>query len=71
MTRAMRNSVVRFQDIELVGTGPQIAVRGRRVKGGVLTEGCAGRPSRMGSPGGRLPDLMGYKFTGMKIHDAV
>ena len=63
-----------LEGVELVGTGSQIAVREtRRVKGGyVLTEEDAleGRTfeDTIGWRSGYL-DLMGYKFTDMKVHD--
>jgi ribulose 1,5-bisphosphate synthetase/thiazole synthase len=75
MTRAMREfGGEELKDIELVGTGPQIAVREtRRIKGQyVLTEedAAAGRTFEdvIAWRSGYL-DLMGYKFTEMKIHD--
>ncbi len=75
MTRAMREfGGEELKDIELVATSPQIAVREtRRVKGQyVLTEedAAGGRTfeDAIAWRSGYL-DLMGYKFTGMKIHD--
>jgi ribulose 1,5-bisphosphate synthetase/thiazole synthase len=75
MTRAMREfGGEELRDIELVATGPQMAVREtRRVKGQyVLTEedAATGRTFEdvIAWRSGYL-DLMGYKFTGMKIHD--
>jgi len=75
MTRAMREfGGEELKDIELVGTSSQIAVREtRRVKGQyVLTEedAAGGRTFEdvIAWRSGYL-DLMGYKFTGMKIHD--
>ena len=75
MTRAMREfGGEELKDIELVATGSQIAVREtRRIKGQyVLTEedAAAGRTFEdvIAWRSGYL-DLMGYKFTDMKIHD--
>ncbi|MFB0555889.1 MAG: FAD-dependent oxidoreductase, partial [Phycisphaerae bacterium] len=75
MTQAMREfGGVELKDIELVATSGQIAVREtRRVKGGyILTEEDAvkGRTFEdvIAWRSGYL-DLMGYKFTEMKIHD--
>ncbi len=75
MTRAMREfGGEELKDIELVATSPQIAVREtRRIKGQyVLTEedAAGGRTFEdvIAWRSGYL-DLMGYKFTGMKIHD--
>ena len=75
MTRAMREfGGEELKHVELVATGPRIAVREtRRVKGGyVLTEedAAAGRTfdDVIAWRSGYL-DLMGYKFTKMKVHD--
>jgi len=75
MTRAMREfGGEDLKDIELIATRPRIAVREtRRVKGGyVLTEQDAlqGRKFEdvVAWRSGYL-DLMGYKFTRMKVHD--
>lgn len=75
MTRAMREfGGEELKDIELVATSPRIAVREtRRVKGGyILTEedAATGRTFEdvIAWRSGYL-DLMGYKFTKMKIHD--
>jgi len=75
MTRAMREfGGEELKDIELVATSGQIAVREtRRVKGGyILTEedSVKGRTFEdvIAWRSGYL-DLMGYKFTDMKIHD--
>ncbi len=75
MTMAMREfGGEALKDIELVATNPRIAVREtRRVKGGyVLTEedAAVGRKfdDTIGWRSGYL-DLMGYKFTSMKVHD--
>jgi len=75
MTQAMREfGGEELKDIELVATSGQIAVREtRRVKGGyILTEEDAvkGRTFEdvIAWRSGYL-DLMGYKFTEMKIHD--
>jgi len=75
MTQAMREFGGKdLEDVELVATSPRIAVREtRRVKGEyVLTEEDAltGRTfdDAVAWRSGYL-DLMGYKFTEMKIHD--
>lgn len=75
MTRAMREfGGEDLKDIELIATSPRIAVREtRRVKGGyVLTEEDALRGRKFEDViawrSGYL-DLMGYKFTKMKVHD--
>ena len=75
MTRAMREfGGEELKDLELVATGSQIAVREtRRVKGQyVLTEddAASGRTfdDVVAWRSGYL-DLMGYKFTEMKVHD--
>jgi hypothetical protein len=75
MTRAMREfGGEDLKDIELIATSPRIAVREtRRVKGGyILTEEDAleGRKFEdvIAWRSGYL-DLMGYKFTKMKVHD--
>jgi hypothetical protein len=75
MIRAMREfGGEELKDMELVATGSQIAVREtRRVKGGyVLTEedAASGRTFEdvVAWRSGYL-DLMGYKFTEMKVHD--
>ncbi len=75
MTQAMREfGGEHLRDIELVATNPQIAVREtRRLKGGyILTEedAAAGHTfeDTIGWRSGYL-DLMGYKFTTMRIHD--
>ena len=75
MTQAMREfGGEELKDIELVATSPQIAVREtRRVKGQyVLTEedAASGRTFEdvIAWRSGYL-DLMGYKFTDMKVHD--
>jgi len=75
MTRAMREfGGEELKDIELVATSPRIAVREtRRVKGEyVLTEedAASGRTFEdvVAWRSGYL-DLMGYKFTEMKVHD--
>ena len=75
MTQAMREfGGEELKDIELVATSPQIAVREtRRVKGEyVLTEedAASGRTFEdvIAWRSGYL-DLMGYKFTDMKVHD--
>ena len=75
MTRAMREfGGEELKDIELAATGSQIAVREtRRIKGQyVLTEedAAAGRTFEdvIAWRSGYL-DLMGYKFTDMKVHD--
>jgi len=75
MTRAMREfGGEELKEIELVATGSQIAVREtRRVKGQyVLTEedAATGRTfeDAVAWRSGYL-DLMGYKFTDMKVHD--
>lgn len=75
MTRAMREfGGDDLKDIELIATSPRIAVREtRRVKGGyILTEEDAlqGRKFEdvIAWRSGYL-DLMGYKFTKMKVHD--
>jgi hypothetical protein len=75
MTQAMREfGGEELKNIELVATSPQIAVREtRRVKGAyVLTEedAAGGRTFEdvIAWRSGYL-DLMGYKFTDMKVHD--
>lgn len=75
MTRAMREfGGEELKDLELVATGSQVAVREtRRVKGQyVLTEDDAAKGKTFDDVvawrSGYL-DLMGYKFTEMKIHD--
>jgi ribulose 1,5-bisphosphate synthetase/thiazole synthase len=75
MIRAMREfGGEQLKDIELVATSPRIAVREtRRVKGGyVLTEEDAVKGRKFDDViawrSGYL-DLMGYKFTKMKVHD--
>jgi ribulose 1,5-bisphosphate synthetase/thiazole synthase len=75
ITEAMREfGGENLKDIELVGTSTQIAVREtRRLKGVyILTEEDAAKGNTfedtIGWRSGYL-DLMGYKFTGMKIHD--
>jgi len=75
MTQAMREfGGQELKDIELVATSPRIAVREtRRVKGEyILTEedAATGRTfeDAIAWRSGYL-DLMGYKFTSMKIHD--
>lgn len=75
MTEAMREyGGENLKGIELVGTSTQIAVREtRRLKGVyILTEEDAAKGNTfedtIGWRSGYL-DLMGYKFTGMRIHD--
>lgn len=75
MTMAMREfGGEELKDVELIATNPRIAVREtRRVKGGyVLTEedAAVGRTfdDVIAWRSGYL-DLMGYKFTKMKVHD--
>ena len=75
MTRAMREfGGEELKDIELVATSPRIAVREtRRVKGGyILTEEDAleGRKfdDTIAWRSGYL-DLMGYRYSKMKVHD--
>ncbi len=75
MTQAMREfGGEDLKDIELVATNPRIAVREtRRVKGGyVLTEEDAAKGRKFDDVvawrSGYL-DLMGYKFTKMRVHD--
>lgn len=75
MTQAMREfGGENMKDVELVGTGSQISVREtRRLKGVyILTEEDAAKGNTfedtIGWRSGYL-DLMGYKFTGMRIHD--
>jgi len=75
MTQAMREfGGDDLKDIELVATNPRIAVREtRRVKGGyVLTEEDAAKGRTFEDVvawrSGYL-DLMGYKFTKMRVHD--
>jgi len=75
MTQALREfGGEELKDIELVATSPQLAVREtRRVKGEyVLTEedAASGRTfeDAIAWRSGYL-DLMGYKFTEMKVHD--
>jgi hypothetical protein len=75
MTEAMREfGGEDLKDIELVGTSPRIAVREtRRLKGVyILTEEDAAKGNTfedtIGWRSGYL-DLMGYKFTGMRVHD--
>ncbi len=75
MTQAMREfGGEGLKNIELVGTSPRIAVReSRRLKGAyILTEEDAAKGNTfedtIGWRSGYL-DLMGYKFTDMRIHD--
>jgi hypothetical protein len=75
ITEAMRQfGGDNLKGIEMVGTSTQIAVREtRRLKGVyILTEEDAARGNTfkdtIGWRSGYL-DLMGYKFTGMRIHD--
>ena len=75
MTQAMREfGGEDLKDVELVGTSPRICVREtRRVKGlYILTEEDAAKgstfPDTIGWRSGYL-DLMGYKYTKMRIHD--
>lgn len=75
MTQAMREfGGDALKDIEIVATGPQIAVREtRRVKGGyILTEEDASEGRTFDDViawrSGYL-DLMSYKFVDMKVHD--
>jgi ribulose 1,5-bisphosphate synthetase/thiazole synthase len=75
MTEAMRQfGGENLKDVELVGTSTQICVREtRRVKGVyILTEEDAAKGNTfedtIGWRSGYL-DLMGYKFTGMRVHD--
>ena len=75
ITEAMREfGGEKLKDIELVGTSTQIAVREtRRLKGVyILTEEDAAKGNTfedtIGWRSGYL-DLMGYKFTGMRVHD--
>lgn len=75
MTEAMREfGGENLKDVEMVGTSTQIAVREtRRVKGVyILTEEDAAKGNTfkdtIGWRSGYL-DLMGYKFTGMRVHD--
>ena len=75
ITEAMREfGGDNLKDIELVGASTQIAVREtRRLKGVyILTEEDAAKGNTfedtIGWRSGYL-DLMGYKFTGMRIHD--
>ncbi len=75
VTEAMRHfGGEKLKDVELVGASTQIAVREtRRVKGVcILTEEDAAKgitfKDTIGWRSGYL-DLMGYKFTGMMVHD--
>ena len=75
MTEAMREfGGENLKDVEMVGTSTQICVREtRRLKGVyVLTEEDAAKGNTfedtIGWRSGYL-DLMGYKFTGMRVHD--
>jgi len=75
MTQAMREfGGEDIKNIELVGTSTQIAVRETRRLIGVyiLTEEDAAKGNKfedtIGWRSGYL-DLMGYKFTGMRVHD--
>ena len=75
MTEAMRQfGGEDLRDVEMVGTSTQICVREtRRLKGVyILTEEDAAKGNTfedtIGWRSGYL-DLMGYKFTGMRVHD--